>query len=110
MDYNQGIPGRKLVNTPMSAFGSRAAHPFDLAGKGSVPMKSIFNLRPVFAAVLLVSSLAWTNNSFAQATSNNSSNDNKPVAAQPASTVPAPSTSVPAGSQSIPVRSEEHTS
>src|SRR5579859_3156096 len=87
----------------MSAFGSRAAHPFDLAGKGSVPMKSIFNLRPVFAAVLLVSSLAWTNNSFAQATSNNSSNDNKPVAAQPASTVPAPSTSVPAGPQSIPV-------
>jgi beta-barrel assembly-enhancing protease len=80
-----------------------AAHPFDLAGKGSVPMKSIFNLRPVFAVVLLVSSLVWINNSFAQATSNNSSNDNKPVAAQPASTVPAPSTTVPAGAQSIPV-------
>jgi hypothetical protein len=76
---------------------------FDLAGKGSVPMKSIFNLRPVFAVVLLVSSLVWVNNSFAQATSSNSSNDNKPVAAQPASTVPAPSTTVPAGAQSIPV-------
>ena len=66
-------------------------------------MKSIFKLRPVFAAVLLVSSLVWTNKNFAQATSNNSSNDNKPVAAQPASTAPAPSTTVPAGSQSIPV-------
>src|SRR5581483_10953353 len=93
MDYNLGIPGQRLVNTAMPAFGSRRCPSFDLAGKGSVPMKKIFDLNPVFAAVLLVSSLVWGNSSFAQATSNNASN-------QPAA---APSTTVPAGSQSIPV-------
>src|SRR5260370_7729321 len=79
-------------------FAADAGYPADKAGKGSVSMKSIFNLRPVLIAVLLVSSFFWTNGSFAQSAS---SNDSKPAVAQTA-----PSTTIPAGSQSLPAASQ----
>jgi len=104
MDYNQGIPGEKLVKPRCPRLAAGAAHPVDLAGKGSVPMKNIF--RPVLTAVLLVSSLFWTTGSFAQTTANSS--DNKPVASQstPAATNSAPTTVIPAGAQSIPAATQ----
>src|SRR5713101_8208376 len=104
MDYNQGIPGEKLVKPRCPRLAAGAAHPVDLAGKGSVPMKNIF--RPVLTAVLLVSSLFWTAGSFAQTTANSS--DNKPVASQstPAATNSAPTTVIPAGAQSIPAATQ----
>src|SRR5712691_4826916 len=102
MDYNQGIPGEKLVKPRCPRLAAGAAHPVDLAGKGSVPMKNIF--RPVLTAVLLVSSVFWTAGSFAQATAS----DNKPVASQstPAATNSAPTTVIPAGAQSIPAATQ----
>src|SRR5438552_5993397 len=103
MDYNQGIPGEKLVKPRCPRLAAGTAHAIDLAGKGSVPMKNIF--RPVLTAVLLVSSVFWTTGSFAQTTANSS--DNKPVASQSTpATNPAPTTVIPAGPQSLPTATQ----
>ena len=101
MDYNQGIPDHQdrgdRGRPCYPHFSSRCGQfRLDKAGKGEF-MRGI--LRPVFAAVLLVSLFCVTG---ASAQSTSSTNDTKPAATQQAPAQPAPSVLRPTSTDSRP--------
>lgn len=104
MDYNHGIPDHNDHGRPdVRILSSRLrAIPFDQAGKGEF-MKGIFGVRPSLTVAFLVSSLFCASAVFAQNTSNGSSHNNQPVAAQQAPAPSAPSVLRPTSTESHPV-------